>query len=199
MDGLVADNDLGYRLGFVEALRLLERAFALAEERGAQLPVIVGGAAVEYHTGGAIQSGDVDLAEGDEAIITGALLEVGFCRESRRGRLLRGFYYVGADFEIGVEFVSKPLFDGRTDRSRLELVSVSEEGRKVLRFPPIEDMIADRLGQYEEHPRDHIDMLVQAKILWRLADELDLAYLARRIEEEFGPAEWRRLLDEPDA
>lgn len=199
MDGSVAKSDLGYRPGFVEALRLLERAFALAEERGAQLPVIVGGAAVEYHTGSAIQSGDVDLAEGDEAIIAEALLEVGFRREDRRGHLLRGFYYVGADFEMGVEFVSKPLFDGRTDRNRLELVSISEEGREVLRFPPIEDMIADRLAQYEEHPRDHVDMLEQARILWRLADKPDLAYLARRVEEELGPAEWRRLLDEPDA
>lgn len=195
----MAEGTSVYRAGFVETLRLLERAFALAEERGAVLPVIVGGAAVEYHTGSEIQSGDVDLAEGDEAIIAEALVEVGFSREDRWGRLLRGFYFVNEDFEMGVEFVSRPLFEGRTDRNRLELVSVSGEGHEVLRFPPVEDMIADRLGQYAAHPRDHADMLEQARILWRLAAEIDPAYLARRVEEELGPPEWRRLLDDSNA
>jgi hypothetical protein len=135
--------------------------------------------------GSAIQSGDADLAQGNEAIIAEALLEI-------------GFYYVGADFEMGVEFVAKPLLDGRTDWSRLELVSVGDEDRKVRKFPPIEGMIADRLTQYEEHPRDHIDMLLQAKILWHLAVGLDLAYLLGLSKKSSARPSGDGLLDEPE-
>ena len=195
----MADGELIYRKEFLEGLRLLERAFALVEKRGAQLPIIVGGAAVEYHTAGAIQSGDFDLVEGSDAIITEALLEVGFKNEDRRGHLLRGFYYLADTFEIGVEFVSRALFDGKTDRHRLELVSFTDDGNRILRFPPVEDMIADRLAQYEASPTAHDDMLEQACILWRLATELDLAYLAKRVREECGPANWQQLLGSRDA
>jgi hypothetical protein len=50
-----------YRPAFTQALRVLAEAFALARRNGAELPVIVGGAAVEYHTVSAVQSGDIDL------------------------------------------------------------------------------------------------------------------------------------------
>lgn len=195
----MSEAELPYRREFLASLRLLEQAFALARRRGAQLPVIVGGAAVEYHTGGAIQSGDVDLVEVSEHIVAQALLDVGFRREDRRGHILRGFYYVGDSFEVGVEFVSGALFDGRTDRSRIELVRLTDDGEQVLQFPPVEDMIADRLGQYEANHKAHDDMLEQARMLWRLAEDLDLTYLAKRIQDEDGPAEWRRLLGDRDA
>lgn len=195
MDG----SEPGYRGAFLEALRLLERAFALAQQRGACLPVIVGGAAVEYHTMSAVQSGDFDLAEGDEDLVGQALLAVGFRKEDRQGHILRGFYLVGADFEVGVEFVSGALFDGRTERKRLELVQLSDDGLEVLRFPPVEDMIADRLAQYEASPNSHADMLEQARLLWRLADELDFDYLVKRVRDEIGPADWQRLLGKRDA
>ncbi len=38
---------------YIEALRLRSRAFDIAEQRGAPRPVIVGGSAVEFYTGGA--------------------------------------------------------------------------------------------------------------------------------------------------
>jgi len=50
-----------YRREFTEALRLLSRAFDIAEARGVPRPVIVGGSAVEYYTGGELTSGDFDL------------------------------------------------------------------------------------------------------------------------------------------
>ncbi|MFO1046837.1 MAG: hypothetical protein U1E52_02905 [Geminicoccaceae bacterium] len=64
----MSEPDLLYRREFLESLRLLERAFILVQQRGGQIPVIVGGAAVEYHSGGRIQSGDVDLVEGSEEV-----------------------------------------------------------------------------------------------------------------------------------
>ncbi|MFO1046836.1 MAG: hypothetical protein U1E52_02900 [Geminicoccaceae bacterium] len=98
-----------------------------------------------------------------------------------------------------MELVSGALFDGRTDRARIELVSLADNGKQVLLFPPVEDMIVDRLGQYEASRQAHDDMLEQARLLWLLAVELDLSYLAKRIRDEDGPAEWRDLLGDRNA
>jgi hypothetical protein len=171
-----------YRKEYLDALCLLSRAFDLAEKRGAPRPVIVGGSAVEFYTGGEITSGDFDLVAVGEDIIGPALLEVGFRREDRRGVRLGGFYH--PDLLIGVEFVTGPLFDGRTDMRRLRLVVVDEEKNARIIFPPPEDVIADRLGQYASDPKGRDDMLEQARLLVFLVEDLDLIYLKRRVVEE---------------
>lgn len=171
-----------YREVYIEALRLLSRAFDIAGQRGAPRPVIVGGSAVEFYTGGAITSGDFDLVATHEAIIGAALIEVGFRREDRRGVRLGGFYH--PEILIGVEFVTGPLFAGRTDASRLLLVVVDEASDTRVIFPPVEDMIADRLAQHASDPRGRDDMLEQARLLASLAENLDMAYLKRRVTEE---------------
>jgi hypothetical protein len=171
-----------YRKVYLEALRLLSRAFDIAEQRGAPRPVIVGGSAVEFYTGGAITSGDFDLVASHEEIIGAALIEVGFRREDRRGVRLGGFYH--PEILIGVELVTGPLFAGRTDADRLQLVVVDEESDARVIFPPVEDMIADRLGQHASDPRGRDDMLEQARLLASLAENLDIAYLRRRVAEE---------------
>jgi hypothetical protein len=176
-----------YREEYLEALRVLSRAFDIAEKRGAPRPVIVGGGAVEFYTGGEITSGDFDLVAVGEEIIGEALLEVGFRREDRRGVRLGGFYH--PDLLIGVEFVTGPLFDGRTDMNRLRLVIVDEEENARVILPPPEDLIADRLGQYTSDPKGRDDMLEQARLLVLLAEDLDLNYLRRRVVEEGADAE----------
>jgi hypothetical protein len=171
-----------YRKTYVEALRLLSRAFDIAERRGAPRPVIVGGSAVEFYTGGAITSGDFDLVGAREEILGEALVEVGFRREDRQGVRLGGFYH--PESLIGVEFVTGPLFEGRTEVSRLRVVVVDEASDAKVIFPPPEDMIADRLGQHASDPRGRDDMLAQARLLASLAESLDVAYLRRRVAEE---------------
>lgn len=175
---------MSYRPLFIEALRQIERAGRLAVAKGGRQPVvIVGGSAVELSTAGAVTSGDIDICEGDEAL-EAALLEVGFLRETRAGHLLRGYYMVTPDGEFGVELVSGSLFDNRSDRQRLRLFAIDTGGQKVLALPPMEDLIADRLAQYEANPSGHDDMLEQARIMADLAGELDSAYLERRVREE---------------
>jgi hypothetical protein len=80
--------------------------------------------------------------------------------------------------------VTGPLFAGRTEMSRLRLVVVDEASDAKVIFPPPEDLIADRLGQYASDPRGRDDMLAQARLLASLAESLDLAYLRRRVAEE---------------
>jgi hypothetical protein len=83
-----------------------------------------------------------------------------------------------------VELVTGPLFEGRTDPDRLQLVVVDEASGARAIFPPPEDMIANRLAQYASDPKGHDDMLEQAHLLASLAENLDMAYLKRRVAEE---------------
>lgn len=169
-----------YRPEFTAALGLLADAFAAARARGAELPVIVGGAAVEFYTAGQVQSGDFDLVSLNDNAIVQELEARGFRRRNQIS--LRALYH--PDLLIVVDFVSGSLFDGRTDRRRIVLVEVDPERSSVVAFPPIEDMIADRLGQYESVPGGHPGMLEQARLLFELAAEIDQAYLEKRVREE---------------
>lgn len=171
-----------FRREYLEALRLLSRAFHAVEERTGSRPVIVGGSAVEYYTAGTITSGDFDLVAPDAEVVAEALVEVGFRREDRRGTRLGGLYH--PQLLIAVDFVSGILFEGRTDPARLEVVVVDqEEGGKVV-FAPPEDIIADRLGQYASDPKARGDMLEQARLLLSLVSDLDMDYLKKRVGEE---------------
>lgn len=171
-----------YRREYIEGLTLLARAFDIAEARGASRPVIVGGSAVEYYTGGELTSGDFDLVTSRDDLVGEALLEVGFRREDRRGVRLGGFYH--PELLIAVEFVSGALFEGRTDRSRLQVFVVDQVQGSTVVFPPLEDVIADRLGQYASDPQGRDDMLEQARVLASLAETLDMDYLRKRVYEE---------------
>lgn len=112
-----------------------------------------------------------------------ALIEQGFVREERHGRLAGGFYHTDYP-EYGVEAISCQLFDGRSDRGRL--IRVLFQDAKGIVIPSFEDMIADRLGQYAaSNQRDH-SRLAQAQLLFKLADDLDLSYLRARAADEGG-------------
>jgi hypothetical protein len=171
---------VAHRPEYVEALRLIAQAFDLAEARGAARPVIVGGSAVEFYTAGAIQCGDIDLVTGAHDLVGDALVEVGFRRECCAGFKQGGFYH--GEFMIGVEIVASALYDGRTDRGRLKLAMLDVTAGVV--FAPVEDLIADRLGQYESNPAGYRDMLAQARLLRSLVQEIDPAYLHWRVSEE---------------
>jgi hypothetical protein len=86
---------------------------------------------------------------------------------------------------MGVEVVSGLLFDGASDASRVRRV---EMGTGTVAFPPVEDLIADRMGQFSATGRDK-EMLEQAIVLYKIAmdnleSRLDEAYLDQRIKRE---------------
>ncbi|HEV2545924.1 MAG TPA: hypothetical protein VGU20_01165 [Stellaceae bacterium] len=174
-----------YRPEFVDALKLLAGAFDEVVQAGFSRPVLVGGAAVEFYTGGAVVSGDFDVvtpAAQDE--LESALLRRGFVRPEGVGVLKRGLHH--PTLGMGVEVVSGYLFNGASDESRVKLVTL--EGALAVAFPPVEDLIADRMGQFGATGKD-LEMLEQAVILYKiasysLASVLDAAYLDRRIKQE---------------
>lgn len=173
-----------YKQEFLAALDVLAQVFTRYEEISGRKPILVGGAAASIYTGGRIESGDFDVVEASDDLWGQVLSEFGWESECRPGYQLIGWFHRDIP-NIGIQLVSGSLFEGKTDRSRIALVPIGESGSLAL--PPIEDLIADRLGQYCSTPRPvHHDMLEQARLLFRLAIELDRDYLLKRIVEEQG-------------
>ena len=171
------------RADFVEGLRRLARVFDAYEAKTKSRPVLVGGAAASIYSGGMITSGDFDVIAAAHTVFDRVMAEHGFRREDRAGHLLVGYYHPDIP-TIGVQLVSGRLFDGRTDPQRIALLPVENGG--TIALAPIEDLIADRLGQYAASNDRDDEMLEQARLLFKLAGEVDHEYLIKRVSEETG-------------
>lgn len=171
---------MSYRDDFVSVLKVLSLAFDLVESEGHSRPIIVGGAAVELYTQGAIVSGDIDVVTPWQEALETALERVGFERSVGFGAFARGFQH--KDLGFGVEVVGRKLMDGNADQDRVLIVDLAEHSN--VGFIAVEDLIADRMGQYDAPPNMREDMLQQAAELLKLAENVDKAYLDRRIVEE---------------
>lgn len=170
-----------YRPEFEAALFVLARVSETMQARGFSRPVLVGGAAVELYSGGAIATGDFDVVTGRQDVFESLLRDYGFERLVGPGHSMMG--WVHADLKLGFEVVSSTLLDGKADRDRVRLIDARDgETFAVL---SVEDMIADRMGQYASGTAP--DMLGQARTLFSLYEDVDRDYLERRIREEsFG-------------
>jgi hypothetical protein len=148
-------------------------------------PVLIGGGAVEFYIGGAVASGDFDVVTGARAELEQALFGRGFVRPAVPGSLRRGLVHPGSGMSVAV--VSGRLFDGHSDVGRIRIIELASG--ESLNVPPVEDMIADRMGQFNARAGDDADMLAQALVLYRVSREnleirLDEAYLHTRIRAE---------------
>jgi hypothetical protein len=170
--------ETAYRPEFEAALRLLARISREMDDAGFRPPILVGGAAVEIYTRGAVATGDFDLACGRQDKLEEAMQRHGFVRPSGPGVATRG--WVHPEFRLGFECVADTLLDGMADRDMVQLVELGTDGTVAVIAP--EDIIADRMGQYASGSA--AEMLGQARALFALCGELDLAYMARRISEE---------------
>lgn len=145
-------------------------------------PVLVGGGAVEYYSGSAMMTGDIDLTTPVQPELEQEMQRLGFLKPSGPGKSTRG--WVHPDLALGFEIVAEVPMDGNVDAAHIRLVRpIGETGR--FRVISVEDLIADRMGQYASGTaRDRID---QARDLLTLNPGVDMAYLERRIREEsFG-------------
>lgn len=167
-----------YRPEFEAALRVLARISTAMDEAGYRPPVLVGGAAVELYTHGAVTTGDFDLTCGRQDILEAEMQREGFVRPSGAGVATRG--WIHPELKLGFECVSDKLLDGLADREMVQIVSLAPYGDIALISP--EDIIADRMGQYASGAAH--DMLGQARALFAICEGLDLHYMERRISEE---------------
>lgn len=148
------------------------------DEAGYRPPVLVGGAAVEIYTRGAVTTGDFDLACGRQDELEKLMQAHGFVRPSGPGMATRG--WIHPQLRLGFEVVADCLLDGMADRDMVQIVELSPDGDVAILAP--EDMIADRMGQYASGSAP--EMLGQARALFAICEELDINYMSRRIQEE---------------
>lgn len=168
---------------FLLVLQRLAEAFEALRQATGEAAVLVGGAAVELYTGGAYSTGDFDVHVSDAEAFRACLLAAGFIREDQPGHL-QNFWYLPDVPRYGVQIVSGALFDGRCERTRLHLLTT--ESGAAFALPPVEDLIADRLGQYAVASPTDDSMLLQARLLLSLAEAIDAAYLRKRVRDEGG-------------
>jgi hypothetical protein len=93
--------------------------------------------------------------------------------------MLKGLIH--PDLGLGFEVVAEVPMDGSVDADHIRLVQPDGE-TALFRVISVEDLIADRMGQYASGTA--ADRLEQARVLFALHSDLDMAYLDRRIREE---------------
>ena len=167
-----------WRPQFAAALVKLAQISAQLDERGYMPPILVGGGAVELYTQGTVNTGDFDLVTTQQAELEAVLAASGFIRPSGPGLSLRG--WIHPDLMLGFEVVGSRLLDGLASRDLIRIVEIGEEGS--IAVIAVEDLIADRMGQYASGSAP--EMLGQAQALFKLSNGLDLQYMDRRIREE---------------
>ena len=175
------DQALPWRPEFVDALRLFARVSDALSERGFPRPVLVGGGAVEFYSGSALMTGDLDVTSPAQSELEEELQRSGFVKPSGPGQLLKG--WIHPDLGLGFEVVARTPMDGAPDATRFRLIQPDGENARF-RIIAVEDLIADRMGQFTSGGGGSREMREQARILFELYPDADRDYLERRIRHE---------------
>jgi hypothetical protein len=170
---------LPWRPEFLDALRMLARVSEALAGRGLPRPVLVGGGAVEFYTGSAIMTGDIDVTSPVQPELEEELRNLGFVRPSGPGKSTRG--WIHPDLGLGFEVVGNSPMGDTPDEIRVRLVEPIDR-EPAMRVLSLEDMIADRMGQYARGTAH--DMLEQARQLLPLVSGANRDYLEQRIRTE---------------
>ena len=174
----MTDPALPWRPEFLDALRVLARVSEAMAARGLPRPVLVGGGAVEFYTGSAVMTSDIDVTSPVQPELEDELQKLGFVRPSGPGKSTRG--WVHPDLGLGFEVVGNSPMGGSYSPTKLVMVAPVEDSPDLVVLS-VEDMIADRMGQYASGTARQ--MLGQTRELYNLPIELDRDYLDRRIRE----------------
>lgn len=142
-------------------------------------PILVGGAAVEFYTGGGYATKDIDVVVPAAPGFARILSELGFSREGR--------HWFRDDLEIVLEAPGEELAG---DLDRITQVQVDD---LVLHTIGIEDLIVDRLNA-AVHWRSVEDGRWAARLVTMNKDEIDFDYLRRRSSEEGTSEALARIL-----
>lgn len=167
-----------WRPEFEAALFKMAEVSSAMDAQGHNPPILVGGAAVELYTLGAVSTGDFDVVTAQQNAFEAELERHGFVRPQGANLSLRG--WIHPDLNFGFEVVGSRLLDGLAAVDLVRIIEV--DGHGSVAVISIEDLIADRMGQYASGSAD--EMLGQAKALFTLSQDLDTQYMEWRIREE---------------
>ena len=128
------------------------------------VPVLVGGAAVELYSGGGYRTGDLDFV--------GTVSEDAAKRLEKNGFKRKGGYWIREQGEVFVEFPSAELAAGEAS------VEIELHGTTILVISP-EDLVVDRLAawQFWDSQQDAVNAFLVAR-----STQLD----ARRLRRNAG-------------
>lgn len=129
----------------------------ILREHGVNLPIVVGGAALEIYTLGQYMSHDIDLKSNFEVTMR-VLREMGFKNDGRS-------LMYSKEFDILVDWQGGTLEEGKEAEDRVLKVNAIN-GQEPVVLISIEDLIVDRLEAYK-YGRDK-DALRWAKTLYTL-------------------------------
>ncbi len=138
----------------------------LLQERGKDIPTIIGGCALSYYTREVYFTSDIDLAYSDREALDGVLKELGFIKEGR--------FWINEDIKAVVEVPAGTLVG---EDSPEEIVELGEG--LICKIIGIEDLIIDRLNACK-HWRSAIDCEMVELLLARYYNELDWNYLEKK-------------------
>ena len=157
-------------------------ALALIADRLAEddiVPILVGGAALEFYTGGGYATSDVDLALPNTPEVDRAFADFGF---EKRGR-----YWVRGDLDLLFEAPAKAGLPGE-DAPRT-VVTIEDLPVEII---GVEDLLIDRL-RAAVHWESEEDQRWASRLAQLYADALDLDYLRARVT---GDSREERCLEE---
>jgi hypothetical protein len=139
----------------------------LLEERGKDIPIVIGGCALSYYSREVYFTADIDLAYADREALDKILRDIGFKKEGR--------YWVNEDLKLAIE-VPVSVLIGKD--SPLEIVELGEGLH--CRIIGIEDLIIDRLNACK-HWRSEVDCEMVELLIRRYLKEIDWNYLERQV------------------
>jgi hypothetical protein len=140
-------------------------------ERGGQMPIVVGGEALELYTQGSYTTGDIDL-KAPYTITEAVLREWGF---TKRGRV-----WLNESYDLYIDLLGEKLEEGAEAEKRTEVIEIADG--KTIRVLSIEDLIIDRLNAFKWWDDKDSKMWVKVliEICRNMGRGLDTDYLKER-------------------
>lgn len=136
------------------------------EQRGKDIPTVIGGCALSYYSREVYFTSDIDLAYSDREALDEVLSEIGFDREGR--------YWVNEGLKIAIEVPAGVLVG---EESPAEIVELGEDLR--CRIIGIEDLVIDRLNACK-YWKSEIDCEMVELLLARYLKEMNWPYLEKK-------------------
>lgn len=141
----------------------------LLDEKGKEIPTIIGGCALSYYSREVYFTADIDLAYADRDALDEVLKTIGFKKEGR--------YWISEDLKLAVEAPASALIG---EDSPVEIVEI-DEGLQC-KIIGIEDLIIDRLNACK-HWKYETDCEMVYLLVRKYLGELDWEYLEKKAAE----------------
>ena len=156
------------------------------KEKGYNLPIVVGGSAVEIYISPFYVSGDIDFVFPNRKEFEDIILSTGLFKK-------QGKNYISDELGIFAEIVDDELSGSL---SKVREIKVEIEGKEyAINVIGIEDLIIDRLNACV-HWKSESDCELAQILLRGYEKELDIDYLQKRAKEERVENKLREIIEE---